>query len=336
MSGSRIIWMDFIRGLFILLVIFGHWMMMIPLDIINSNKIYSILLEVRNFFFPYRMEILFFLSGLIVIKSIKKESKIYFKGKIENLIYPYLIWGGVYLFLFCINDFISGDYIEIPIYLFRIIMGNADIVWFLYFLFWFFLVIKKVRNLNLINVLIGNSFLYLFFSFYNLYEILGIGVNKFSNIFYYFYFFYIADQLNLRKFEILTLCKKKYFIFISIISVILTTYINFVFKMNDKSILYLIPVLLSIPFFILVSDIISRKFHFLNNFLNHFSKYSIVYYLSHFSIIAIFLEICKRLNFTSSIIYPSALILMILIPYLYILLSKKYTKLLILFKPLVK
>lgn len=82
MAKERIVWMDMMRGSLILLVIIQHWVSGFNLhDDLSGSFIYYGIYQVKIFFAPYRMELLFFLSGFIVHKSINKTLKITLKAK---------------------------------------------------------------------------------------------------------------------------------------------------------------------------------------------------------------------------------------------------------------
>lgn len=329
--NDRIVWMDFLRGLCILLVIIQHWISSIPQSFIDTNYIYSFIFDIKSFFAPYRMELLFFLSGLVVIKSIRKDNEIYKKGKIDNLIYPYIIWSLIYFSLYNLGNLIKGEYEKIGIDFFSIILGGSDITWFLYFLFIYFMLIKKIRNYNYISVIIISLFLYFLSYNYNFYVKLGVTFLRFSDLFYYFIFFYIADQLNINKVDILKLSKNKIISVISIISLLIVYIINSKFNFHKTDFIYLIPVITSFPIFIFISNLISEKIKLLSSFVFHFSKFSIVYYLSHMVIIFIGFIGFKKLNLSENY-YFIILLFALLVPFLYIKIANKYKVLWVFFK----
>ena len=90
-------WVDYLRGLAILLVVYRHVLLgleradlTIPPALVNANMI----------FYSFRMPLFFILSGIFINGSITRRP---FKDlvyiKFENLLYPYLIWSFIQITL---------------------------------------------------------------------------------------------------------------------------------------------------------------------------------------------------------------------------------------------
>jgi fucose 4-O-acetylase-like acetyltransferase len=90
LEKNRLAWVDYLRGLAIILVVYRHVLIglersniIIPSTLVNANMI----------FYSFRMPLFFILSGIFINKSISKKplGKLIY-SKFENLLYPYLIW----------------------------------------------------------------------------------------------------------------------------------------------------------------------------------------------------------------------------------------------------
>ncbi|NYF12624.1 fucose 4-O-acetylase-like acetyltransferase [Pseudoclavibacter sp. JAI123] len=89
-GASRARWMDLIRGSAILLVVLLHataipWMF----GGISSGRVVN---DINSFFAPYRMSLLFLLSGVLLTRSLAKPPGTYYWNKVRTLIWPYLVW----------------------------------------------------------------------------------------------------------------------------------------------------------------------------------------------------------------------------------------------------
>lgn len=90
LEKSRMPWVDYLRGIAIVLVVYRH----VLIGIERSGRSIPVVLEQANMiFFSFRMPLFFILSGLFISGSIAKRTvKKLVAVKFENLLYPYLIW----------------------------------------------------------------------------------------------------------------------------------------------------------------------------------------------------------------------------------------------------
>src|SRR5437016_1414734 len=90
LQKNRWPWVDYLKGIAIILVVYRHVLIgigrsgiYIPNYLTNANMI----------FYSFRMPLFFILSGLFISGSLAKRSlKKIISIKFENLLYPYLIW----------------------------------------------------------------------------------------------------------------------------------------------------------------------------------------------------------------------------------------------------
>jgi fucose 4-O-acetylase-like acetyltransferase len=90
LQKSRLAWVDYLRGIAILLVVYRHVLlglqrgdMVIPESLVNANMI----------FYSFRMPLFFILSGIFISGTLARKplGKVIY-SKFENLLYPYFIW----------------------------------------------------------------------------------------------------------------------------------------------------------------------------------------------------------------------------------------------------
>jgi fucose 4-O-acetylase-like acetyltransferase len=90
LEKSRMQWVDYLRGIAIVLVVYRH----VLLGIQDSGIATPKGLETANMiFFSFRMPLFFVLSGIFISGSLKKRTiKQFVTDKFEGLMYPYFIW----------------------------------------------------------------------------------------------------------------------------------------------------------------------------------------------------------------------------------------------------
>lgn len=90
LEKKRLPWVDYIRGIAIVLVVYRHALVGIERSKIETPEI---LTDANMIFYSFRMPLFFILSGIFISKSLAKKSiKTLFQIRFETLLYPYLIW----------------------------------------------------------------------------------------------------------------------------------------------------------------------------------------------------------------------------------------------------
>lgn len=136
-QAPRMQWMDFLRGLAVLLVVVLH---------ANSQNIAGANVEwwtkVNLHLTPFRMPLLMFMSGMLLARSLAKPLPVYIWGKITAIAWPLIVWMFLYGFfvrggLRTADDFIgfalSGDYLW---FLMSLLLCYAAAMMFKPFLSW--------------------------------------------------------------------------------------------------------------------------------------------------------------------------------------------------------
>lgn len=89
--------MDLLRGSAIILLLLWH-SSVVPTQF--GFEMPNWLFLLNEAFLPWRMPTLMFLSGLLLERSLRKSPSEYFSGKARNILWPYVIWAGIYLALY--------------------------------------------------------------------------------------------------------------------------------------------------------------------------------------------------------------------------------------------
>lgn len=84
-------WVDYAKGIGIILVVFGHVNRgLYSSGIYLSEGIYK---TIDNFIYSFHMPLFFFLSGLFFLQSINRRGrKDFIISKIDTIVYPYIVW----------------------------------------------------------------------------------------------------------------------------------------------------------------------------------------------------------------------------------------------------
>jgi fucose 4-O-acetylase-like acetyltransferase len=90
LQKKRLEWVDYLRGIAIVLVVYRHAL----LGIERSHVVVPYVLNDANMiFYSFRMPLFFLLSGIFISRSLAKRSFSQLAGiKFEKLLYPYLVW----------------------------------------------------------------------------------------------------------------------------------------------------------------------------------------------------------------------------------------------------
>lgn len=147
---SRIEWMDALRGMAIILVIFDHSIRFTSQYAGSVPALPGFLSEVVT---PLRMPAMVLLSGMLLSASIAKGRSAYLGGKVRNILYPYLLWSVVYVTLFILAQPITGGDHDVGEYV-TILYDPPGHLWFLYYLFFYYLLMLALHRLPRLPVVV--------------------------------------------------------------------------------------------------------------------------------------------------------------------------------------
>lgn len=99
LSTSRYPWIDYVRGISIILVVYRH----VFEGLVNvgvGSISYPILKYTNIFFFSFRMPLFFIVSGMFVSLSLSRKGiRNYISKRFDTIFYPLLIWGTIHITL---------------------------------------------------------------------------------------------------------------------------------------------------------------------------------------------------------------------------------------------
>lgn len=183
-------WVDYLRGIAIVLVVYRHALLGIER---SSVEVPRLLNDANMIFYSFRMPLFFLLSGIFISRSLSKRSFHDLVGiKFEKLLYPYLVWAFLQVTLqIALSDITNSkrtliDYTHI-LYQPR----HLDQFWYLAALFnasVLFLLFKKMGAKSWMQILIGMAF-YIIFPYFT-------KISMLSDWMEFYIFFALGDALS--------------------------------------------------------------------------------------------------------------------------------------------
>lgn len=188
LDNSRFVWIDYAKGLAIIMIVFRHVTIGLSLQpgISMDPFFYDAVWQLG---LTFRMPLYFMLSGIFFNRSLQKRGvKGYTTHKLETIMYPYLVWYLILMGLqFLFDGYSNADFVSASDFL-RFFYDPWGHWWFLYVLFAVsvgYLYLRKLLGgssswllfvgilLNLISYLIGD--VYVFDEVLNLFVFFAFG-----------------------------------------------------------------------------------------------------------------------------------------------------------------
>ena len=190
LDKKRLEWVDYLRGIAIVLVVYRHAL----LGIERSNTVVPHFLNDANMiFYSFRMPLFFLLSGIFISRSLLKRSFSQMLGiKFDKLLYPYLIWSFIQITLQIMLSGITNSKRGLIDYTYIFYQPrHLDQFWYLAALFnttiLFIFLKKKLKVNTATQLLIGLAF-YAMFPYFQ-------GISMLSDFMEFYLFFAIGDAL---------------------------------------------------------------------------------------------------------------------------------------------
>ncbi|MGQ7945109.1 acyltransferase family protein [Flavobacterium sp. WC2509] len=276
---EHIEYIDFQKGICILLVVFGH--------LLQANTTESCHHPIFSFVYSFHMPLFMFVSGYIGYKTYNVnniwEAISGLVKKTRSLLLPYFIWPLIVYNLFLVNEYDFNIWTQ-----FIDLLTRWSPLWFLWDLFLFY-VLYTIFLLIYINVKLKKTIFIDFFAFFLFISML-LALRYFqlpfltdldSYILYCLFFFggmFVSKYTLISK---LILNKSVFFISFTLFLVMVGNYDFFDLGMKNK----LIKIIISISAIILIYNL-SRLYtenSILQCRLKHYGRHSLVIYVTHFS-----------------------------------------------------
>ncbi len=135
-KSSRLPWVDYARGIAIILVVYRHIFEGMHRAHLGTDQ-YDFLEHANIIFYSFRMPLFFILSGVFIGRSLQKRGLgAMVRNKFNTILYPYFIWSFIQVTMQILLDSYAnanrttGDYLYILFY-----PRQIDQFWYLYALF---------------------------------------------------------------------------------------------------------------------------------------------------------------------------------------------------------
>jgi uncharacterized membrane protein YcfT len=208
LQRNRFAWIDYARGMCIILVVFRHCFEGLTNANLGTEKFW--LLKLMNVsLFSFRMPLFFLLSGVFISQTlIKKSYKKYVTDRFKIILYPLLVWGSIQITLQLIfADYVNAD--RQPIDYLNLIIRPRKIeqFWYLNTLFMvgivyaFFKAVLRFRIWHLaISAIVcysAGALFYIIHSKYSTHPVVENIAYSFLPDFLHFYiYFFIGDLVS--------------------------------------------------------------------------------------------------------------------------------------------
>ncbi|MDM4207496.1 acyltransferase family protein [Klebsiella spallanzanii] len=275
-------WVDYAKGIGILLVVFGHVNRGLQgAAIIIPSKLYYL---VDSIIYSFHMPLFFFLSGLFFIKSIEKKGKlVLFIDKLKTVAYPYLVWSLLQGTIEVLLSKFTNSKASFTEVLMLFSHPRAQF-WFLYALLMIFILSVIIYSKRFLDR--GIVVLFVIFSFVYIYsDKIGTiyNINYINQYMVFFVLGVLFNKLKLDAFYLKQLSGCNLFavaVFLFIVFLCSQYYFHFELKLYyfDIGIASLCLALISIFFIVSVSLVLSRV-HF--PLLSLLGEMSMIIYLLH-------------------------------------------------------
>jgi fucose 4-O-acetylase-like acetyltransferase len=199
LSNKRFGWIDYDRGISIILVTYRHCFESLEKAGLDVHK-YPYLEYINVFFFGFRMPLFFIASGIFISGSMRKRGlNAYAKNRVQSILYPMMLWGIIQISLQILmsgSGYVNSDVGPIS-YLYLLIWPRTTgQFWYLNALFFvgiIYAVLKSFARFEVKHQLIFGLILYALNAYVNH---RGINIYLGADICKYYIFFAIGDYIS--------------------------------------------------------------------------------------------------------------------------------------------
>lgn len=273
----RIGWMDLLRGSSILLVILLH-----STEIVSARvgEVPDVFEFISNFFAPFRMPMLMFLSGLLVAGSLHAPVGKYVWGKVRRIVWPIVVW----TFVYAAGQYMVGKGEFMPWQL-----GFwVTYLWFMQFIFAYYILALLMKWVP-IWVLFGIPFVVMF--------IIPEEFELLRKFFYLMPFFFLGAFIEKHWDQFATRLSVRWAAVLSVIPIGLGLYSALIDPLWYEP-LSVVPALLGIMILVRLTAV-TPDVRWLAP-VRFVGQYSLIYYVSHYPVFAALGYLAVKAGITNS------------------------------------
>ncbi|MBS1532325.1 MAG: acyltransferase [Bacteroidetes bacterium] len=197
LQEKRWLWIDYDKGISIMLVGFGHCCM-----ILNGHNLpferYPFINYINTFLYGFRMPLFFIVSGLLVGKSLNKKGvKGYISDRTNNILYPLFVWGIIQVTMELFAASITHNHVTAMNYLDLIIRPREDgHFWYLNALFFIGSIYAILKSKLKIPPLAQLALGFGLYSINAYIRLNSLDFGLFNDICEYYFFFALGDVVS--------------------------------------------------------------------------------------------------------------------------------------------
>lgn len=312
-GNKRLDWVDYARGMAILLVMYRHTIVGLTR---SGIKVSHFVFQLQEVVFNFRMPVFFVLSGVFLAGSLKKRSLTsIFNKKASTLLYPYVIWSVVLITFQIIFSAYTNSSRTIKDFSYILLQPRElDHMWYLLALFntsaLFLLLWKVLYKYPVVNIVL--SIILHFLSFYLK------DYSFFSDPFYHYIFLVLGVYASRYLISLNEKPVSFFLIWLLIISPFFIAGQYFWLYHQDQTdkfwVLFLLIIIIACAYFCIVCNIIYHLTFF--KWLRVIGKNSLYIYILHIYFISLFRVVSIRVLHIDNVIFliTGSLILGALIP----------------------
>lgn len=180
MAASRIAWVDYAKGICIILVVMMHAVTSYAVLVPGWTWLHNVV----EFAFPFRMPDFFLIAGLFLSRTIDGPLKDYIDKKVVHFLYFYILWLAIQMAVVELDVLVADPIEFVRQFLFALIEPYQT-MWFVHMLAIFYIVTRLIRKIPVAFVFAGAALLQ---TFYHAGFETGWGViDRFMDRYLYFY-----------------------------------------------------------------------------------------------------------------------------------------------------
>lgn len=197
LGRNRNPWIDYARGICILLVVYRHVFEGLTIVGVGSNS-YPVLKYFNIFFFSFRMPLFFIVSGIFLNSSLmRKGVGGYINNRFQTIFYPLLIWGAIQVTLqLSFADYVNARRSSIDYLNLIFDPRKIEQFWYLNALFFvslLYAVMNYYAKFKPVQQLITGLFFYCIASYC---YYVGFQIGFLIDVLFFYVFFAIGDLIS--------------------------------------------------------------------------------------------------------------------------------------------
>lgn len=198
LSRDRHAWVDYARGICIILVCYRHTYEGLTNAAVLRAQDYPLLKYLNVFFFSFRMPLFFIVSGIFIGLSLQRKGVMeYIKDRFRFIFYPFLIWGFIQITLqLLFKDYVNAEREPMDYLYLLIAPRKIEQFWYLNALFnvgALYAILKIKAKFSAWHQLALGLVLYTISA---ICTIKYIDIGFLSDVFFFYPFFALGDALS--------------------------------------------------------------------------------------------------------------------------------------------